>query len=165
MKKDLTPIISKSDYEWIDKVDQYQLEKKWRIRAEKFSLAIMRILRLENKDRQELAKELNIDNELFTEILRGKVNLDLKTIAKIEEALHEDIIIVKNIDLSRKFQNCYFYYMEYENTINMEDARWEKIEDSRQFKRLEMHNYEIPKIMYKSPKEEEEVYEYQYVQI
>lgn len=164
MEKKLTQI-SNSDYEWINKVDQYRSDKKWRIRAEKFSLAIMRILRLENIDRQELVKELNIDNEFFTEILKGKVNLDLKTIAEIEEALHEDIIIVKNIDLTRKYKNCYFYYIEHENIFDVEDACWEQIEDSKRPKQLEKQNNDILEFTNISSKEKEEIYEYQFIQI
>ena len=84
-----------NSYNWIRKVRYDQSEKAWRKYASKFSIAVMRILRLDKINQKDLVEKANLDEKQLAEILKGKVNLDLKTMIAIQDALGEEIISIK----------------------------------------------------------------------
>ena len=67
-----------NSYNWIKKVRYDQSEKAWRKYASKFSIAVMRILRLDKINQKDLVEKANLDEKQLAEILKGKVNLDVK---------------------------------------------------------------------------------------
>lgn len=60
----------------------------------------MRILRLDKINQKDLVEKANLDEKQLAEILKGKVNLDLKTMIAIQDALGEEINFYK------KYRSC-----------------------------------------------------------
>lgn len=73
----------------------YRLENgAWLKKSAMVSLAIEQLLREKGISKQELAGKLGVTPPQVTKLLSGKENLGLKTIARIEEVLGEEIVSV-----------------------------------------------------------------------
>ena len=124
-----------NSYNWIRKVRYDQSEKAWRKYASKFSIAVMRILRLDKINQKDLVEKQ------LAEILKGKVNLDLKTMIAIQDALGEEIISIKNIDLVRRYQHC--KVMITSDLVLDTSSQWNIINSEKEVQQLAYEDYSI----------------------
>lgn len=111
MEKKLNYTIVNSSNKWKKQVLDYEENKNWRILSEKISIAILRYLRYEKKNKAWLADKLGKSPQYISRLTSGKENLSLKSIALLQDALEEEIISIKNIDFSRKHQGSSFYIL------------------------------------------------------
>ena len=130
-----------NSYNWIRKVRYDQSEKAWRKYASKFSIAVMRILRLDKINQKDLVEKANLDEKQLAEILKGKVNLDLKTMIAIQDALGEELMSIKNIDLVRRYQHC--KVMITSDLVLDTSSQWNIINSEKEVQQLAYEDYSI----------------------
>lgn len=157
MEKLNKPIAYK-DYNWIEKVRLDQSEKAWKKYASKFSIAVMRILRLDEIKKEELAQKIHLSNEELTDILKGKVNLDLKTMVAIQDVLGEELISIKNIDITRMYKNCTVIVTS--NQV-LSSPQWNVI-DTAEVQQLTSEDYSIKLEMDNLKEKKGNVYEFEF---
>lgn len=158
MMKKPDKMIACKDYKWIEKVRQDQSEKAWRKYASKFSIAVMRILRLDGIKQEDLAQKIHLNDEDLTDILKGKVNLDLKTMVAIQDALGEEIISIKNIDITRMYKNCTIFVTS--NQI-LSSPQWNVI-DATEVQQLTLEDYSIKLEIDNLKEKKGNVYEFEF---
>lgn len=74
------------------KMDYRKKNALWLRKSAKIALQIRKILRLKNMSQTELANRLEVSTAQVSKILSGKINFEIKTIARIESVLGETII-------------------------------------------------------------------------
>lgn len=72
-----------------------EINSVWLEKSALIALTLERILRVKGISKKELAKMIDVTPAQISKILSGKENLGLKTICKIEEALHLQIVDVQ----------------------------------------------------------------------
>jgi len=87
---------------WKEDVRAYREDKEWRIYSQKFSLAVLRILRKKDKSQAWLAEQLGSSPQNISKLLSGKENLSLKTIVQVQSILEEELLEIKNMDKQDK---------------------------------------------------------------
>lgn len=78
--------------DWLDKAIYQESNEGWLSKS--FAIAVKILIEMDerNMDREELAKGINKDIDTVKNILKGKENLDLKTISEIENFLKIELI-------------------------------------------------------------------------
>jgi hypothetical protein len=131
--KDTQTIIPKIS-DWKKSVLKYEEEKDWRELSEQFSIAVLRLLRKNDKNKVWLAKELGTKPQYVSRLVKGTENLSLKTIVKIQSIFDEEIINIKNIDKPDTKYLIIFVESDYkEISMNKTPAIENKIKDNFYF--------------------------------
>jgi transcriptional regulator with XRE-family HTH domain len=80
-------IASKEISGWLDDA-KYRIEnEKWLKHSQAIALRILRTLRAKNVSQKELAEKIGVSPQQVNKIVKGRENLTLETIAKLEAAL------------------------------------------------------------------------------
>ncbi len=80
-------IASKEISGWLDDA-KYRIEnEKWLKHSQAIALRILRTLRAKNVSQKELAEQIGVSPQQVNKIVKGRENLTLETIAKLEGAL------------------------------------------------------------------------------
>lgn len=111
MKKSKNKVSLNPNEKWQQDFLDYEENIEWRILSEKFAIAVMRLLRHQNKTQSWLAKELNKSPQYISRVIKGKENLSLRSMAAIQTVFDTEILSVKNIDFYIKHKNSQFYCM------------------------------------------------------
>lgn len=104
------------DNKWINDLVVYEENREWRVLSEKFALAIMRLLRHQNKNQLWLSKKLDKSPQYVSRVIKGKENLSLKSMVLIQSIFDTEIISIKNIDLATKYKDSFIYFLEKQDT-------------------------------------------------
>lgn len=91
----INEISEKSDF--LDEVKKRKNNRSWIRKSQMISVAILKELRRKNMSQVQLAEKLDISPQQVNKLVKGKENLTLETIAKIETALD-----IKLIEISTK---------------------------------------------------------------
>ena len=102
----------RSDMNWIKDVQRYRSEGEWISVVEKFAIAVFRLLRMKQKEFDWLAQEMGMTTDELRNQMKGKAEITLKTLVRIQSLLGEELISVKNVDLSAKYRECGFVIVE-----------------------------------------------------
>jgi antitoxin component HigA of HigAB toxin-antitoxin module len=81
--------------EWRENVEYRKENKSWLKKSAKIAIKLNRHLRKKDIKVETLATLLNVSLERITEILKGRENLTLETISKLEFALDIKLIKIK----------------------------------------------------------------------
>jgi ribosome-binding protein aMBF1 (putative translation factor) len=85
-------IVSKGISGWLDDA-KYRIEnEKWLKHSQAIALRILRTLRAKNVSQKELAEKIGVSPQQVNKIVKGRENLTLETISKLEGAL--DIVLL-----------------------------------------------------------------------
>lgn len=84
--------IAIQDNTWIKQAKQRQKNRGWLKHSQKIAIKVLRTLREKNIRQKQLAEMLGVSPQQVNKIVKGKENLTLETISKIEEALNVSLI-------------------------------------------------------------------------
>lgn len=77
---------------------EYRLENRdWLRKSAQIAFAVRRELRIQGLSQQELAERMGVSPQYVGKLLKGKDNLTLETIAKLEKALGCSLVRVRGI--------------------------------------------------------------------
>jgi len=93
-KSILNKISSSEPSKWSDDAEYRINNELWLDNSFKIALKILKTLKDIKMTKDELAKKSGIDIKEINKIVKGKENLTLETICKIENALDIDIVVV-----------------------------------------------------------------------
>lgn len=126
--------IATNNSDWLEDAKKRQKNKNWLKHSQKIAIKILRTLREKNIKQKELASMINVSPQQINKIVKGKENLTLETISKLEQALEISLIFIKNKDtyFSYKYTipetNVFGYYKKQETNVNIK-SDYRKIYD------------------------------------
>lgn len=71
-------------------------QEDWRELAASIAVTVLELLRQRNLTKQQLAEKMGVKPQYISRVVKGKANLTLDTIAKLEKALGDQIITVSD---------------------------------------------------------------------
>ncbi len=94
LNEKLAQIISEEPSKWLEEVEFRQKNRKWLRRSQ--AIALKLLIRLDELEmsQKELAQKMGISAQLVNKWVKGKENLTLETIARLEEALGIELMVV-----------------------------------------------------------------------
>ena len=81
--------------EW-EKLAQKIESEEWRDLAASIAVTVITLLDQHNMNKQQLADKMGVKPQYVSRIVKGKANLTLDTIAKLEKALGESIVTISD---------------------------------------------------------------------
>jgi len=94
IKKKLQEKISGKKSKWLEDAKFEEENEAWLDKSAQIAIKILRYLRANKISQLELSKRLLVSPQYVSKIMKGKENLSLETICKIEEALGVTLIEV-----------------------------------------------------------------------
>jgi transcriptional regulator with XRE-family HTH domain len=97
MKTESINILNKlvsQESKWLQEATFREENESWLDRSAEIALMILRSLRSKGMTQKDLAEKLNVSAQQISKIAKGKENLTLETISKIENALEIELIEV-----------------------------------------------------------------------
>jgi len=101
IREKLTSIAMEKSSGWLEKAKTRRGNRAWLKRSQAIALRVLRTLREKEMTQKELSSRLNVSPQQISKIVKGKENLTLETISKIEKALG---ISLMNVPLYEKSQ-------------------------------------------------------------
>jgi plasmid maintenance system antidote protein VapI len=120
--------------EWLEKAKKRQENKEWLRHSQKIAVKVLRTLRKNKADKtsigsqKELAIALGVSPQQINKIVKGRENLTLETISKLEQALNISLISANNIAQTVEYQTVIEKINI--NTVNLKDSFSAKIDFS-----------------------------------
>ena len=99
----LNEVSSKESSKWLDQANWRIENEAWLDKSADIALRILRTLRSKSITQKDLADRLGVSAQYINKIVKGKENLTLDTICKLEQALDIELITVstsKSIDVT-----------------------------------------------------------------
>jgi len=120
IKEKIQEKISNKKSEWLDEAKYAEENEAWLEKSAQIALKILRHLR-ENKISQvELSRRLGVSAQYVSKIVKGRENLSLETICKIEAAL--EIVLIEVVVYGSTI-NVSSMYSKNKRGIPRQDAR------------------------------------------
>lgn len=105
-KKEFLTNIENSNGEWLKNAKYRRANRKWLRKSQDIALRILTVLDEKGMQQKELAKALDVSPQQISKIVKGKQNLTLETISKLEQVLGVELVEVPKhqmkIDVDRK---------------------------------------------------------------
>lgn len=108
-KREFLANIEKSDGKWLVDANFRRANRKWLRKSQSIALRILDVLDERGMQQKNLAKVMGVSPQQISKIVKGKQNLTLETIAKLEAVLdiqlievakHQMIMDVEKIDVA-----------------------------------------------------------------
>jgi transcriptional regulator with XRE-family HTH domain len=101
--------------DWIEKANKRQDNKEWLKHSRKIALKVLRTLREEKISQKSLAEIIGVSPQYVNKIVKGKENLTLETISKLEKALAIDLMGASQVSEKTEyiFKEKYVYFNIY----------------------------------------------------
>ncbi|TLU84805.1 MAG: helix-turn-helix transcriptional regulator [Chlorobium sp.] len=97
LEEKLAAITAKEVSGWLDDA-KYRIEnERWLKHSQAFALRILRTLRAKNISQKELAEKIGVSPQHVNKIVKGRENLTLETISKLEAALEISLLMVPSL--------------------------------------------------------------------
>ncbi len=94
----INEITSKEVSPWLKKAQEREKDRGWTDRSSKIAIRILREIRkqkpINGMTQKRLAEEMGVTPQYISKVVKGKENLTLETIAKIEEVLGVKLVEV-----------------------------------------------------------------------
>jgi len=104
-RENINKIASNKVSNWLNDAENRQANKKWTDRSFKIAVRILREIRAQKKingmTQRKLAEEMGVSPQYINKVVKGKENLTLETIAKIESVLGITIIEVTSSEIGQ----------------------------------------------------------------
>ena len=94
--KKLDAVLSKEKSNWKDKAEWRLKNKSWLKHSRKIAIRLNSILHERGMTKKQLAELMNVSPPQVTKIMKGRENLTLETIDKLERALGVNLIFQEN---------------------------------------------------------------------
>lgn len=94
IKNKLKSRISNKKSSWLKQAEFYEKNKEWLDKSALIAMNILRHLRANKITQKDLAESLNVSPQYVNKIVKGKENLSLETITKIERLLDLKLVEV-----------------------------------------------------------------------
>lgn len=98
----LNEIASKKPSKWIEKAKEREANRDWSIKSAKIALLILNEIKArkisQEMSQKMLAEKMGVSAQYVNKILKGKENLSLETICKIEKALGISLIEIRSFE-------------------------------------------------------------------
>lgn len=91
-KKEFLESIEKSDGKWLKDAKYRRANRKWLRKSQDIALRILDVLDEKDMQQKELAEALDVSPQQISKIVKGKQNLTLETISKLEQVLGVELI-------------------------------------------------------------------------
>ena len=111
----LTALSKGTKSRWLENAEKRKESEKWSERSTKIALNVLEILRQKKMSKQELADRMQVSAQYISKIVKGKENLTLETISKLESALEVGLIDIK--DYSSRIQVKHWSNVAHTKTI------------------------------------------------
>jgi len=102
MKKDqknkLDGIITDEKSRWIEDSELFDRNGAWLEKSSLIALKILRFLRTKNITQKELAEKILVSPQYINKMIKGRENLTLETICKIEKVLGSSLIEIPDFE-------------------------------------------------------------------
>ena len=118
-RENISRIASKKVSNWLNDAEIRQANKKWKDRSFKIAVRILREIRAQKNingmTQRKLAEEMGVSPQYINKVVKGKENLTLETIAKIEDVLGITIIEVTSTEFG---QTIHSDSSEFKSTVS-----------------------------------------------
>jgi transcriptional regulator with XRE-family HTH domain len=98
----ITKLASGDSYKWFDEAFERQTRKTWSDRSFKIAVRILREIRhqkeINGMTQKKLAELMDVSPQYINKVIKGKENLTLETISKIEQVLNIVLIEIPSIE-------------------------------------------------------------------
>ncbi len=84
-------LVSGSNQQWLENVECRKQNQEWLKKSAAIALAVSRKLREQGMTQKDLADLLNISAQQVSKLLKGRENLTLETISKLEAVLNLEL--------------------------------------------------------------------------
>ena len=84
--------VAVKDEKWLQEAKNRQINKDWQDHSVKIAAKILTSLQEKNMKQYQLAEIIGVSAQQVNKIVKGKENLTLETIAKLENALSINLI-------------------------------------------------------------------------
>lgn len=119
--------IAIKDEKWLQEAKNRQLNKEWQSHSRKIASKILVTLREKGMKQNQLAKIIGVSAQQVNKIVKGRENLTLETIAKLESALEIKLLFNEhrtNHLLNERIENTKFVYLHvYTNKTKVETLK------------------------------------------
>lgn len=88
--------LASKDSKWLKEAEERQENKIWQQHSQKIAVKVLRAIRELGIKQKELAEMMGISAQMVNKIVKGKENLTLQTIAKLEEALGVSLLFTES---------------------------------------------------------------------
>ena len=72
---------------WLKEANERKKNSSWMSRSVEFAFSLLKELRYQNMSQRDLAEKMGVSAQYVNKIVKGRENLSLETICKIEKAL------------------------------------------------------------------------------
>jgi plasmid maintenance system antidote protein VapI len=103
-KQKFDALVSKEPSKWLEKAQWRADNRGWIKISQAIAIRINRILREKQITQKALADLLSVSPQQISKIVKGRENLTLETISKLENALEATIIAVPRQSMHSKYQ-------------------------------------------------------------
>lgn len=94
----LAQIVDKSPSSWADDFKWRETNKSWLKRSQLIAIKVLKVLRERKLTQVDLAHKMGVSAQQINKVVKGKENLTLETITKIESALSIQLIDVNSVE-------------------------------------------------------------------
>ena len=107
--------IAKKDEHWLNEATFRAENKDWLDLSFRIALKILRHLRKNNISQKRAAEKMSCSPQYLNKVLKGKENLSLESICKIENALGISLIQVPSFhsEMELKYESSYSFISNY----------------------------------------------------
>lgn len=101
IKEKIRKYVSEEPSSWIEQADKYEVDKDWLDKSALIALKILRTIRSQSITQKELAESIGVTPQYINKVVKGRENLTLETICKIERSLGISLISVPAYEISQ----------------------------------------------------------------
>jgi len=92
IKKKIAEIAEKDKTKWLEKAKYRRENREWLLKSKRIALRVLGVLKERGMQQKELAEQLGVSQQQVSKIVKGKENLTLETISKLEKALNISLV-------------------------------------------------------------------------
>lgn len=101
LKNKLKGLISDDPSGWLKDADYYDANKYWMDKSALIAVKILSAIRNQSVTQKELAEAIGVTPQYINKVLKGRENLSLATITKIERSLSISLITIPSFQNSQ----------------------------------------------------------------
>jgi len=87
IKKKIAEVAEKDKSKWLEKAKYRRENRDWLLKSKRIALRVLGVLKERGMQQKELAEQLGVSPQQVSKIVKGKENLTLETISKLEAVL------------------------------------------------------------------------------
>jgi transcriptional regulator with XRE-family HTH domain len=120
MKERLNKFISDKPSTWTEQADRYEIDKDWLDKSALIAIKILRTIRSQSITQKKLAESIGVTPQYINKVVKGRENLSLETICKIEKSLGISLISVPSYE---KSQVMIYSFLPFLSVISRYDCK------------------------------------------